>query len=126
MVKDLFARVMCFLTVFVLLNSFFYPVNFRMNLDEKTNNQKENTYSQKNDNHTALNVENEEIEEVEEIENRSDEHLDSFSNFYFTPINNSFLFQKIELNSESSIQFYAQNISSITSEIWIESVQILI
>ena len=97
-----------------------------MNLDEKTNNQKENTYSQKNDNHTALNVENEEIEEVEEIENRSDEHLDSFSNFYFTPINNSFLFQKIELNSESSIQFYAQNISSITSEIWIESVQILI
>jgi hypothetical protein len=117
---------MCFLTVLVLLNSFFYPVNFRINLDEKSNNHKENTYTQKNDNYSALNVENEEVEEVEEIENRSDENLDVFSNFHFTPTNNIFIFEKIELNAESSIQFYSQNRSSITSKIWMESVQILI
>ncbi|GEM_PF-5509994 len=126
MIKLFFARILCFLTVIILLTNFLYPTNNSFGLLQKVNNQQENTFSKKADNYLVLNIENEEVKEIEEFENKNDVNKNAFSNFIFVSNNDTFVLKKIEFNSKLSTQFFSQNKSSATSKAWMESIQILI
>ena len=126
MIKQYFARIMCFLTIFILLKSFTYSVNSSQFSEYNGAVKSEKSFSEKSNKQTSLNTKNEEIEEVEEAESRCCDSSNSLLPFVYYPNSNTYTIEISELETKVSIFFNSQNRIYPSSEFWLEDVQILI
>lgn len=120
MIKQICARTLSLMTVFLLLNNLAYSLNYHSDYHKNTGQKKESSISHKTDESSILIIEN------EEVETRIDDNYDDLVDNKLFELYHSFTFVTKEIHQKKSFIILKQNDTVLKSEKWMVNIQILI